>query len=81
MNEQEHDFALRGFLALKELEILLDQGIGFHLPGVSAAVKEKLRPVSLCYLSNRCHDCCKVMPGLEWVDDWTWRVKSKKGEE
>jgi hypothetical protein len=72
--------ALRSFPALRELKILLDQKIDFQLPVTEMNVEEKLRPVSLCYLSNRCHDCCKVMPGLEWVDDWTWRVKSKNGE-
>jgi hypothetical protein len=71
--------ALKKFPALRELKILLNQSIDFQLPGVSTFEGGELKPVCLCDVSNRCYDCCKLMPGLELVDDWTWRVQSKSG--
>lgn len=67
------------FPALRELKLLLSQNIDFPLPGTDLSVK-KFRPVRLCSLLKRCHDCCKMMPGLERIDLWTWRVKNQNGE-
>lgn len=74
--------SLPSFPALRTLRILLNFMLHpSDMLDEASEMKKRLMPISLCYLSSRCDECCKMMPGLERVDNWNWRVKTKEGEE
>jgi len=73
---------LAQFEVLRELKIVLDEKVYPSLPRLSQESEvrdsERLMPICFCCRWSRCEYCCSMIPGLEKVDAWTWRVK---GEE